>query len=76
MSPLTELLRQCLACPADSLGLQPERLHTGQAHYHADLNYPESPPPELHDYDVIVFAEVIEHLYTSHVAKADSIHIA
>jgi SAM-dependent methyltransferase len=64
-SPLTDLLRRHLACPVDTLGLQPAERHEGGDHHHADLNHPEALPGDLPSYDLVVFAEVLEHLHTS-----------
>jgi SAM-dependent methyltransferase len=66
VSPLAALLHQRLACPVDTLGLETEQLGTPNGdHHHADLNTPESLSRSLPSYDLIVFAEVLEHLYTS-----------
>ena len=63
-SPLTALLRQRLTCPVDTLGLESEAvLADGTAHRHVDLNSPDAFPPTLPLYDLIVFAEVLEHLH-------------
>jgi SAM-dependent methyltransferase len=66
-SPFTALLRQTLPCPVDTLGLEPDAPHSGDrgSHHLADLNHPESLPSDLPFYDLIVFAEVLEHLHTS-----------
>jgi hypothetical protein len=63
----TKLARE-LGVRVDSVGLEPdEELPTGR-HYRLDLNETQSeggPPSGLGPYDVVVFAEVIEHLYTA-----------
>lgn len=65
-SPFSTILRQHLPCAVDTLGLEPATdPGLGSAHHHADLNRPESLPPALPAYDLIVFAEVLEHLHTS-----------
>jgi SAM-dependent methyltransferase len=57
-----------LGIRVDSLGLEPdEELSTGH-HYCFDLNetqYRDRLPSGIGPYDLIVFAEVIEHLYTA-----------
>jgi SAM-dependent methyltransferase len=67
-SPLTALLARELRTPVDSLGLEPdEELSTGR-HHCFDLNetqFPERCRTGPGPYDVIVFAEVLEHLYTA-----------
>src|SRR3954469_18946968 len=68
LSPLSSLLRQHVGVPIDTLGLEAKgRLDDG-THYPFDLNrLGDDPPvaPNLHGYDLIVCAEVLEHLYTS-----------
>ena len=65
-SPLSTILRQHLPCAVDTLGLESATdTSLGSVHYHADLNCPDSLPLELPTYDLIVFAEVLEHLHTS-----------
>jgi len=50
----------------DTLGLESSAdLDSGSDHYQADLNRPGSLPAVLPMYDMIVFAEVVEHLHTS-----------
>jgi SAM-dependent methyltransferase len=67
-SPLTTLIAEALGVRVDSLGLEPdEELATGR-HVAFDLNDTHDPARwrrDLGPYDVIVFAEVIEHLYTA-----------
>ena len=68
-SPLTELLRQRAPCAVETLGLEPEgHFGPGHRHIHFDLNTlrdPRTPRPTLPRYDLIVLAEVLEHLYTA-----------
>ena len=67
-SPLTDMLRSRLELPVDSLGLEPERDTDQGKHFRFDLNDAQEPDRwrlDLGPYDVIVFAEVIEHLYTA-----------
>lgn len=68
-SPLTGLLTRELGARVDSLGLQPDSaLAAGGRHYHFDLNDAQDVArwrTDLGPYDVIVFAEVLEHLYTA-----------
>ena len=67
-SPLSKLLREGLPCPVDTLGLQPSaRADGGAVHHHADLNNLAAMPRDLPSYDLIVFAEVLEHLHTAPV---------
>jgi trans-aconitate methyltransferase len=73
-SPLTMMLRQHLPCAVDTLGLESAtdpKLES--AHYHADLNHPGSLPPALPAYDLIIFAEVLEHLHTSPTLVLDAV---
>src|SRR5258708_850350 len=67
-SNLTTMICDELNIRVDSLGLEPdEELSTGR-HYCFDLNetqHRERWRPGLGPYEVIVFAAVIEHLYTA-----------
>lgn len=67
-SKLTDLVAEIYNRSVDSLGLeQYSKTNTG-VHYHFDLNdcqYKEKWPSNIPRYDIIVMAEVIEHLYTS-----------
>src|SRR5262245_6042356 len=67
-SHLTTLIAESFRTRVDSLGLEPdEELATG-SHHCFDLNdaqHPERWRRDLGPYDVVVFAEVIEHLYTA-----------
>jgi SAM-dependent methyltransferase len=65
-SPFTSMLRESMPCPVDTLGLQPSGREGGAMHYHADLNAPEA-LPDMPAYDLIVFAEVLEHLHVAPV---------
>ena len=67
-SPLTALLAQRLGRPVDSLGLEPDGGLPGGRQYRFDLNEARDPSrwrTDLGPYQMIVFAEVIEHLYTA-----------
>jgi SAM-dependent methyltransferase len=67
-SYLTSLLRTELEVSVDSLGLEADRHSGGVRHYRFDLNdaqHRERWRTEIGPYDVIVFAEVLEHLYTA-----------
>jgi hypothetical protein len=68
-SPLGPLLAATFGCRVDSLGLEAESDGPGGRHFHFDLNWcPGAPePPGMPRYDLVVFAEVIEHLHTSPV---------
>ena len=66
-SPFSKLLREALPCRVDTLGLEsPANVDAdGAEHHQANLNRPESLPHGLPRYDLIVFAEVIEHLHAA-----------
>jgi SAM-dependent methyltransferase len=67
LSPFTTLLRAHLDRPIDSLGLEPASRLADGAHYQFDLNALDAGHagrPPLAGYDVIVYAEVLEHLHT------------
>jgi SAM-dependent methyltransferase len=68
-SPLTSLLAEKLAVRVDCLGLEPDgSLPEGGRQYCFDLNdtqHRERWRLALGPYDVVVFAEVIEHLHTA-----------
>jgi hypothetical protein len=67
-SPLTPLISRQLGTPVESLGLEPDDERPHHRHHAFDLNdaqYPERWRTGLGPYDVIVFAEVVEHLYTA-----------
>ncbi len=66
-SPLLPLLAAAFGCVVDSLGLEPEADRPRGHHFHFDLNScsTASEPSGLARYDLVVFAEVIEHLHTS-----------
>jgi len=64
----TELLHQEFAVPVDSLGFAPDKQVVRGRHYHFDLNdtqWQDRWRTDLPQYDVVVFAEVMEHLHTS-----------
>ncbi len=66
-SPLGPLLSATLGLVVDTLGLEPNAERAGARHYHLDLNDAPSAtrPGGMPAYDLVVFAEVIEHLHTS-----------
>ncbi len=67
-SKLTELIHSSYGCVVDSLGLAPIGYGKCGEYYQFDLNRvgDESAwPAGLPSYDLIVFAEVLEHLYTA-----------
>jgi hypothetical protein len=66
-SPLTAQLSRGLNRPVDSLGLEPDQDFPNGRHFSFDLNRAEDARQwrsDLGPYEVVVFAEVIEHLYT------------
>jgi hypothetical protein len=77
LSPFTRLLREHIGGPVDTLGLEPTSGIPDGTHYEFDLNAlgdgSQARPP-LHDYDVIVFAEVLEHLHTSPLTVLGFLH--
>jgi SAM-dependent methyltransferase len=67
-SPLTELLRRHFPARVDTLGFGPDHRAADGDHYELDLNdvlRPGGPRADLPRYDVIVMAEVIEHVHTA-----------
>ena len=68
-SPLGALIASTLGRAVDSLGLEPEADGPRGHHFHFDLNRcPDATGPSgIPRYDLVVFAEVIEHLHTSPV---------
>jgi len=67
-SKLTELIHSSFGCKVDSLGLAPVGYGKCGEYYQFDLNRVgdvSAWPADLPSYDLIVFAEVIEHLYTA-----------
>jgi SAM-dependent methyltransferase len=70
-SPLTPLISRELRLHVDTLGLEPEEFDPEmpqRRHYCFDLNsaqYREQWRHNLGPYDIVVFAEVVEHLYTA-----------
>jgi hypothetical protein len=67
-SPFTKMLRDSLRSPIDSLGLEPESASAAGRHYHFNLNDTQVPAKcrrDLGPYDLIIFAEVVEHLFTA-----------
>jgi SAM-dependent methyltransferase len=68
LSPLTASLARSLGGPVDSLGLESDAELAHGRQYHFDLNDSQDERQwrtDLGPYDVIVFAEVVEHLYTA-----------
>jgi SAM-dependent methyltransferase len=67
-SPFTSMLRASLPSPIDTLGLEPEGSSPAGRHYHFNLNdtqHRDRWREDLGPYDLVVFAEVIEHLFTA-----------
>ena len=67
-SKLTEMIRQRFQVRVDTLGFLPDERHESGDHYYFDLNDSQRQSAWRRDipkYDVIVMAEVIEHLYTA-----------
>jgi hypothetical protein len=67
-SPLTDVLASRLGRPIDSLGLEPDAVRAGGRQYRFDLNEAQERShwrTDLGPYDMVVFAEVVEHLYTA-----------
>lgn len=66
--PFTELLAEQTHTPVDTLGFPPDGPSTGGGrHIHFDINGlgTGAPRPEIGPYDLVVFSEVLEHLYTA-----------
>jgi Methyltransferase domain len=67
-SPLTSLLASELGVRVESMGLEAEASPNAGVHHRFDLNALQDRGQwrtDLGPYDVIVFAEVLEHLYTA-----------
>jgi hypothetical protein len=67
-SPLTAQLARGFDCPVDSIGLEPEAGRPSGRHYQFDLNETQRRERwrrDLGPYDVVVFAEVLEHVHTA-----------
>jgi SAM-dependent methyltransferase len=67
-SPFTAMVREALHIPVDTLGLEPEARSERGRHFHFNLNDTQHGSKWRLDfgrYDLIVFAEVIEHLFTA-----------
>ncbi len=66
---LTEMMESLFERPVDSLGFEPDAAHaSGARHYQFDLNAAQERAQwrsDLPRYDLIVMAEVIEHLHTA-----------
>src|ERR1700722_7521536 len=79
LSPFTTLLREYLCTPVDSLGLESRSALQDGTHFQVDLNQLGDrafQPPRLGPYDLIVFAEVLEHLWTSPLPVLRFLHDA
>lgn len=69
-SPFTEIAHRSLETQIDTLGFQNDKETETGDNYHFDLNNSQDPEQwrdDIPQYDIIVFSEVIEHLYTSPV---------
>jgi 2-polyprenyl-3-methyl-5-hydroxy-6-metoxy-1,4-benzoquinol methylase len=67
-SRLTEMIRERFSVRVDTLGFMPDARSSRGDHYEFDLNRAQSEATwrrDLPTYDVVVMAEVIEHLYTA-----------
>ncbi len=67
-SPFTDIARQALDCKIDTLGFPKDCASASGDHYQFDLNNSQTEEAwrkDLPTYDIVVFSEVIEHLYTS-----------
>jgi hypothetical protein len=67
-SPLSDMLRHRLGFPVDTMGLEAEMQTPTGRHFRFDLNDAQERDrwrTDVGPYDLIVFAEVIEHLYTA-----------
>ncbi|WP_128547812.1 class I SAM-dependent methyltransferase [Larkinella soli] len=67
-SPFVTLLHERLGRSVDTMGFEPEGQYPEGFHYRYNLNdsqYLERWRKDLPQYDTIIMAEVIEHLYTS-----------
>lgn len=67
-SQLTGLLNDTFGVKVDSLGLEPDHHTSSGTYYHFDLDntqYPNTQRKDLPKYDVVIAAEVIEHLHVS-----------
>jgi SAM-dependent methyltransferase len=65
---LTGMLYEQSRLPVDSLGFEPDSTLPRGRHYHFDLNdaqWPDRWRTDLPMYDLVVMAEVIEHVHTS-----------
>lgn len=67
LSPFADIAAEAFHRPIDTLGLQDDQSRKSGQHYQFDLNASRNPDqwrtlPQT--YDLIVFAEVMEHLYT------------
>jgi SAM-dependent methyltransferase len=64
-TPLTELLRRYIVPAVDTIGFKDERFppHSDEKHTNLDLNSGDC--PQIEEHDLVVMAEVIEHLNIS-----------
>ena len=68
VSRLTDMLIEQFGIPVDSLDINERESGPRGTHYHFDLNmtqYPEQCRRDVGPYDIIVLAEVLEHLHTA-----------
>ncbi len=67
LSPFASILAAQFGVPIDTLGLQQDHRREQGEHYQLDLNGVANPEQQrrfTQAYDIIVYAEVLEHLYT------------
>ena len=67
-SMLTEMISDSLETSVDTLGFPPDSNTASGRHWHFNLNDCQNMKlwrKDIESYDLIIFAEVIEHLYTS-----------
>lgn len=67
-SPFAKILSQLFSCQVDELGFEKDSVKTFGHQYRFDLNdsYDKNDwRTDIGTYDIIIFTEVIEHLYTS-----------
>ena len=67
-SRLTTLIRERFGVRVDSLGLGSDHSENGANHFEFDLNLTQNAPhwrKDLAQYEFVVMAEVLEHLYTA-----------
>ena len=67
-SKLTEIVNEYFGCKVDTLGLESDGTVPSGKNYRFDLNKTQNQQDWRNDigaYDIIIFTEVIEHIYTS-----------